>query len=79
MESNRAEVKGPWAFKMTLDPGGIVGCASLEPGVSGSGDCCVTFSASDSGLWLILSSVLQGESKDKFLNQKELRLGGRSS
>lgn len=79
MESNRAEVKGPWAFKMTLDPGGIVGCASLEPGVSGSGDCCVTSSAFDSGLWLILSSVLQGESKDKFLNQKELRLGGRSS
>lgn len=25
MESNRAEVKGPWAFKMTLDPGDIVG------------------------------------------------------
>lgn len=79
MESNRAEVKEPWAFKMTLDPGDIVGCVSPEPGVSGSGDCCVTFSASDSGLWLILSSVLQGESKDKFLNQKELRLGSRSS
>jgi hypothetical protein len=67
---------------MTLDPGDTV---------SGNGDCCVFFFffffflllTQDPGKgviwsWLILSSVLQGESKDTVLNRKELRPGGRS-
>lgn len=50
---SRAEVKGPWALEMTLDPGDTV---------SGNGDCCIFFSASDSGPWqrgyLVLAHIV---------------------
>lgn len=42
-EGNGVEVKEPWSLKVSLDPGDIVRGASLESGVFGNGECCVSF------------------------------------
>lgn len=77
-------MKGPWALKMTLDPGDIVGCASLELAqemVNAAWLFLLLIRDSGKGViwsWLTLSSVLQGKSKDTFLNRKEplISVGG---